>query len=1353
MNLRLLPVLLIILAALVAIPNLSIPPAKASSSSPWTFREDFNYTSISQVQAAGWTTESIAPASYYSVGNSILTLLNDGTVGAGAGYSNVPANVSDWSVSTRVEWIGSSGNVSGYVGSLQVAVGTVAHQYDWMADGYYGKFWIGMDGRNVASFASYAKQLNVWHVLQLDMIHGTLFGYFDGYLVGSYTEPDTTLGNTKLINIQALASWDTNNNFDWMQANNSPSQPPASPTYPFFTMSVNPTSIALLAGQSGNSTIHLQSQANFSGTVSLSATIGFSGPSVRIAPSTVTLSSGGSTTATLTIASQASTQSGTYSVTVTGTGGTVYASATLIVTVNSGSADFSITESAASITIPVGSERQTTVTVTSVNGFSGNVTLVATASSTALRCWFTTLTNTAAVVVPVVNYYQGYGDTGSYPPTYGPAYQYLTCSAARPAGAYAVKITGTSGSLSHSVNLNVTITDFNMLGPSSISFNAGTSKTESISLSSLSGFSGKINLTETSSPSLLSSCPANVILASNSTATVDCSLYSPTAGTYNFTVTGTFVCVDCYYAGKDTNSMVTSVTVIGPSVSDFYVSANPSIFTIMLGTSITSTLTSTSFNGFSGSVSLSASAPPGLTVSISPTTVNLASGGTATSVLTISSTSSTPVGSYNLSVTGMGGSRTHSLTVTVTVVNQDFTISESPTSQAIPLGSEQQTILDLDSVNGFSGDVTLVATPSSNAIACWFTYTLTSTATLYIPPNGSAYQYPTCGAYGAAGSYSVTFSATSGLLSHSITLPVTILDFSISGSSVAFTAPSGNGALSLASLAGLSGPVSLSVSTSSAVTVSCPSSVNLVSGSTTTVSCSYSSTIPGSYNVTITGSFVCSGCYYDGTDSHSVTVSVRVSQPSQPDFFISANPNGLAVTPGSSATSTISLTSLAGYANTVNLMATVSPSGPSASLNPTSVSLASGGTGTSTLTLSTASTIATGTYTITISGTSGTLNHSVTVTLSVSSSEFTISENPTSQAIPLASERQTIIDVDSVNGFSGNVNLVATPSSTAVACWFTYTLTNTATVYVPSGGSAYQYPTCGAYGPAGSYTVTISGTSGSLSYSIILPVTVMDFSISASSVSFTAGSSGNSTVSLTSLSGLSGPVSLSVVAPSGLTASCPSSVALSAGGTSTASCTFAATAPGTYSATITGTFVCSGCYYDGTDSHSTTATVTVTSTDPPVSSNVTFLGITVTTSGSLTINSGAVSGTVSVMATNSSSGTVLFSKTYTITNVQVANNHARFLLNVAAGQYPLSADVTLSLTSGVWSASVMVTRQIAITGAGTVGIVDFSIVALAYGSSLGTTRYNSAADFTGSGTIGIVDVGIAALYYGAKVFY
>jgi hypothetical protein len=186
---------------------------------------------------------------------------------------------------------------------------------------------------------------------------------------------------------------------------------------------------------------------------------------------------------------------------------------------------------------------------------------------------------------------------------------------------------------------------------------------------------------------------------------------------------------------------------------------------------------------------------------------------------------------------------------------------------------------------------------------------------------------------------------------------------------------------------------------------------------------------------------------------------------------------------------------------------------------------------------------------------------------------------------------------------------------------------------------------------------------------------------------------------------------------------------------------------------VTGTFVCSGCYYDGTDSHSTTATVTVTSTDPPVSSTINFQGVTVTTTGSLTVSSGTVSGTVSVVATNSSTGVILFSKTYTISNVQVANNQARFLLNVPMSPYRLSADVAVTENGGVWSASVIVTRQLDINGRGTVDIVDFSTMVADYGSSPGGSRYNLAADLTGDGTISIVDASIMAYYYGATVFY
>lgn len=123
------------------------------------------------------------------------------------------------------------------------------------------------------------------------------------------------------------------------------------------------------------------------------------------------------------------------------------------------------------------------------------------------------------------------------------------------------------------------------------------------------------------------------------------------------------------------------------------------------------------------------------------------------------------------------------------------------------------------------------------------------------------------------------------------------------------------------------------------------------------------------------------------------------------------------------------------------------------------------------------------------------------------------------------------------------------------------------------------------------------------------------------------------------------------------------------------------------------------------------------------------------------------------MATNSSSGTVLFSKAYTIANVRIANNQAKFVLNVPVSLYSLSADISVAQTAGVWSASVIVTRQLDIAGRGTVDIVDFSVVVADYGTSLGGPRYNPAADVTGSGTVSIIDIGLLVSYYGAAAFY
>jgi len=134
------------------------------------------------------------------------------------------------------------------------------------------------------------------------------------------------------------------------------------------------------------------------------------------------------------------------------------------------------------------------------------------------------------------------------------------------------------------------------------------------------------------------------------------------------------------------------------------------------------------------------------------------------------------------------------------------------------------------------------------------------------------------------------------------------------------------------------------------------------------------------------------------------------------------------------------------------------------------------------------------------------------------------------------------------------------------------------------------------------------------------------------------------------------------------------------------------------------------------------------------------------------INLGAVSGTVSVMATNSSSGTILFSKTYAITNVQISSNEAKFVLNVPVSPYPLSADISVMQKGGVWSASVIVTRQLDIDANGTVDISDASVVGNAWSTSIGSFNYNPRADLNASGKVDIIDVSIFGAYWQSTDF-
>jgi hypothetical protein len=133
------------------------------------------------------------------------------------------------------------------------------------------------------------------------------------------------------------------------------------------------------------------------------------------------------------------------------------------------------------------------------------------------------------------------------------------------------------------------------------------------------------------------------------------------------------LCVSVVNAGTVDPENVQIANFGGSAPPDFSITANPTSLTIRQGTSATSLLTLTSLNGFTGTVSLSATISPlvrhGPTATLSPTSVTLSSGGTGSSTLTVSTARNTPTGTYAVTVTGVSGSISHSVTVTVTVTS------------------------------------------------------------------------------------------------------------------------------------------------------------------------------------------------------------------------------------------------------------------------------------------------------------------------------------------------------------------------------------------------------------------------------------------------------------------------------------------------------------------------------------------------------------------------------------------------------------------------------------------------------------------------------------------------------------
>ncbi|HVH15903.1 MAG TPA: hypothetical protein VNA15_09330, partial [Candidatus Angelobacter sp.] len=299
-----------------------------------------------------------------------------------------------------------------------------------------------------------------------------------------------------------------------------------------FTLSVNPSSTSQLPGATGQSTVSLKALGFFADTVSLVVTAS-SGVAASVVTSSFALSGGASATTTVSYSSPTTQVSPPYQVNVTGTavagGQTHTATVTLIVS----PPDFGIAANPTSLSVDQGGSSTSTITVTSITGFTGTVTLS---------------TSTSGVTASL--------DTASIPGASGTATLTVSAAASLAVGSYSVVVKGTSGTVGpHSVTVPVTVPspDFSVTAiPNEVdNQNVNAPVSTVVNVQSLHNFAGTVSITAVvagagtvgpATPMTAFIIPATVTLTAGALNTVTVIIDEPTGtslGNYTATITGT----------------------------------------------------------------------------------------------------------------------------------------------------------------------------------------------------------------------------------------------------------------------------------------------------------------------------------------------------------------------------------------------------------------------------------------------------------------------------------------------------------------------------------------------------------------------------------------------------------------------------------------------------------------------------------------------------------------------------------------------------------------------------------------------------------------------------------------------
>jgi Galactose oxidase-like, Early set domain/PKD domain len=223
-------------------------------------------------------------------------------------------------------------------------------------------------------------------------------------------------------------------------------------------------------------------------------------------------------------------------------------------------------------------------------------------------------------------------------------------------------------------------------------------------------------------------------------------------GNVTYSTPGTYV---ASFTVTDNGGLTSPAATRTITVPDFSLSAMPASQAVLPGDSTSYTATVTAGAGFTGTVSFSVSGlPQGATASFNPGSV-ASSGSTAMSV---STSGTTPAGSYTLTIAATSGVLTHTANVTL-VVNGDFSIATTPASRTISRGGSATYTVTIAAGPGFAGAVNLSVTglpKFANGKFNPLSVTGSGTSVLTVSTNRNV----------TIGNYTLTITGTSGSRVH-----------------------------------------------------------------------------------------------------------------------------------------------------------------------------------------------------------------------------------------------------------------------------------------------------------------------------------------------------------------------------------------------------------------------------------------------------------------------------------------------------------------------------------------------------------------------------------------------------------